>query len=100
MNMKYAVLATAALVFIPLATSKTAGDLCRGTAARGTDGNWYCSEVRAITYRNISQSGVYNRTTGVDPETGLCAHETVTYSAAGPRAPLFGEVYSRCIMQS
>ncbi|KAH7123639.1 putative TOS1-like glycosyl hydrolase-domain-containing protein [Dendryphion nanum] len=52
----------------------------------------YCAEVQAITYHNISQSGVYNRTTGVDPMTGLCAHETVEYSAAGPLSPLFGEL--------
>ncbi|OAL55744.1 hypothetical protein IQ07DRAFT_618163 [Pyrenochaeta sp. DS3sAY3a] len=48
--------------------------------------------VWAITYRNISQRGAYNRTTSVDPKTGLCGHERVNYPATGPSTPLFGEV--------
>jgi hypothetical protein len=72
--------------------SKTSSQLCSGTAELSSDGNWYCAEVWAITYRNISQPGVYNRTTLVDPRTGLCDHELVRYSANGPLTPLFGEV--------
>ena len=73
------------------AYSKTSGQLCSGTAEL-SNGNWYCSEVRAITYRNISQPGVYNRTTYVDPDTGLCGHERLDYPATGSLTPLFGEV--------
>ncbi|KAH8732758.1 putative TOS1-like glycosyl hydrolase-domain-containing protein [Phaeosphaeriaceae sp. PMI808] len=64
---------------LPLTFSKTSGELCRGT-------------VWAITYRNISQAGAYNRTTNVDPKTGLCGHERVLYEGNGPLTPLFGEV--------
>ncbi|KAH6638068.1 putative TOS1-like glycosyl hydrolase-domain-containing protein [Boeremia exigua] len=67
--------------FIPFAHSKTAGQLCAGTA-----------ELQAITYRNISQPGAYNRTTYVDPSTGICGHETVRYPATSSLTPLFGEV--------
>lgn len=87
--MKHAILIT---ILLPFAHSKTAGELCRGTAELSKDGNWYCSEVRAITYRNISQAGAYNRTTYVDPRTGLCGHERLEYPGVGPLTPLFGEV--------
>lgn len=80
------------VVFAPLALSRTAAQLCRGTAARADDGNWYCSQVTAITYKNISQPGEYNKTTRVNPSTGLCDHEPVAYSGAGPATPLIGEV--------
>lgn len=77
---------------LPFACSRTSGELCSGTSQRSADGNWYCSEVWAITYRNISQPGVYNRTTSVDPQTGICSHERVNYEGTGPLTPLFGEV--------
>ncbi|KAF2831434.1 hypothetical protein CC86DRAFT_443130 [Ophiobolus disseminans] len=77
---------------LPFAYSRTSGELCKGTNQRAPDGNWYCSEVWAITYRNISQSGVYNRTISVDAKTGICEHERVNYEGTGPLTPLFGEV--------
>ncbi|KAF9699574.1 hypothetical protein EKO04_002562 [Ascochyta lentis] len=80
------------ITLVPFTHSKTAGQLCSGTAERASDGNWYCSEVLAITYNNISQPGAYNRTTYVDPSTGICGHETVRYPATGQLTPLFGEV--------
>ncbi|KAF2627786.1 hypothetical protein BU25DRAFT_439766 [Macroventuria anomochaeta] len=67
--------------FASLAYGKTAVQLCAGTA-----------ELSAITYYNISQPGAYNRTTYVDPSTGICGHETVRYPAISSLAPLFGEV--------
>lgn len=70
---------------------KTSGELCWGSA-REDGGNWYCREVTAITYKNISSAGFYNRTTRVDPNTGLCSHERVAYSATGTDAPFFGQV--------
>lgn len=87
--MRYTILVTA---FIPSVYSKTSGQLCAGTAELSNDGNWYCSEVQAITYRNISQPGAYNRTTSIDPRNGLCSHERLDYPSTGPLTPLFGEV--------
>jgi hypothetical protein len=81
------------LTLLPsLVLSKTAAQLCRGTSTLADDGNWYCSEVRAITYKNISQPGEYNRTTRVNPKTGLCEHEPVAYSGVSLTTPLIGEV--------
>ena len=77
---------------LPFVFGRTSGELCRGTGERASDGNWYCSEVWAITYRNISQPGVYNRTIEVDPQTGICRHERVDYRGTDPLTPLFGEV--------
>ena len=77
---------------IHLAYGMTTSQLCADTAERASDGNWYCTEVLAVTYNNISQSGAYNRTTYVDPSTGICGHETVQYPATGPLTPFFGEV--------
>jgi hypothetical protein len=90
--MKHTFFNTLLTSLLPIAYGKTSGELCRGTGARAPDGNWYCSEVSAITYRNISQAGVYNQTTSVDPKTGICGHETVGYEGTGPLTPLFGEV--------
>lgn len=91
-NMHYFLIFSAILSLTKPMLGMTSGQLCRGTAMRAEDGNWYCSEVQAITYRNISQAGAYNRTTGVDPNTGLCAHERVSYSGTGSLTPLFGQV--------
>lgn len=92
--MTYALLGTFCLLclLIQAAHCRTAAQLCRGTAERADDGNWYCAEVTAITYKNISQAGEYNRTTRVNPKTGLCDHEPVAYSGVGPFTPLIGEV--------
>jgi hypothetical protein len=91
--MKFYISRTAAMALLPsLAFGKTSGQLCRGDSAKAEDGNWYCSEVQTITYRNISQSGAYNRTIRVDPDTGRCTHETISYSGNGVLTPLLGEV--------
>ena len=79
-------------LFTSFVYGKTASELCRGTAEQSHNGNWYCSEVRAITYRNISQAGAYNQTTSIDPSTGLCGHARLDYASTGPLTPLFGEV--------
>lgn len=90
--MQYFLFFLAVYLSPPPVFAKTAGQLCQGTAAEANDGNWYCSQVTAITYRNISQAGFYNRTIGIDPNSGLCAHETVSYSGTGSLTPLFGQV--------
>jgi hypothetical protein len=79
--------------FLPCSVvGKTSAQLCRGTSTMADDGNWYCSQVNAITYKNISQPGEYNRTTRVNPKTGLCEHEPVAYSGVSELTPLIGEV--------
>ncbi|CBX95498.1 hypothetical protein LEMA_P026500.1 [Plenodomus lingam JN3] len=88
--MRHSILISA--IFLPFTYSKTSSQLCSGTAVLSEDGNWYCSEVEAITYHNISQPGAYNRTTSIDPRTGLCSHARQDYSSTGPHTPLFGEV--------
>jgi len=88
--MKYTILVASSI--LPCVYSRTSGELCSRTSERASDGNWYCSEVRAITYRNISQPGFYNRTTDVNPQNGICGHEPVRYGANDPLTPLYGEV--------
>ncbi|KAF2754329.1 hypothetical protein EJ05DRAFT_156191 [Pseudovirgaria hyperparasitica] len=53
-------------------------------------GNWYCQEVKKISYTGINQSGSYKATTAMDENTGVCSRKDVSYS--GPGAPLDGEV--------
>ncbi|KAF2855473.1 hypothetical protein T440DRAFT_474885 [Plenodomus tracheiphilus IPT5] len=88
--MKHAILIATSV--LPVVYGKSSGQLCAGTAELSKDGNWYCSEVSAITYRNISQPGAYNRTISIDPRTGLCSHARQDYPNTGPQTPLFGEV--------
>lgn len=93
-NMKHILLF--ASFALPFACSKPSAQLCSGTAEQASDGNWYCAEVWAITYRNISQAGVYNQTTFIDPNKGICGHERVNYGGTDPLTPLFGEVVLLC----
>lgn len=51
---------------------------------------WYCSEVKAITYSNFPGTGSYNKVTDMDADSGQCASEKHTYS--GSLAPLSEEV--------
>ncbi|KAF2204489.1 hypothetical protein GQ43DRAFT_409475 [Delitschia confertaspora ATCC 74209] len=84
-------LSLAALSLLPLVTTKTSAQLCNIHTSE-TDGNWYCLEVDKIIYRNISQSGTYNRTSNMDIPNGLCSHDPVAYSGTDLLAPLIGEV--------
>jgi hypothetical protein len=93
-NMKHVLLF--ASFALPFARGKPSAQLCSGTAEQASDGNWYCAEVWAITYRNISQAGVYNQTTFIDPNKGICGHERVSYGGTDPLTPLFGEVVLLC----
>ncbi|CAI6271715.1 unnamed protein product [Periconia digitata] len=84
---------TSFLLTIPLHVfGKSAAKLCHGSATLADDGNWYCSQVNAITYKNINQAGRYNRTTGIDPDSGVCHHEPIAYSGIGATTPLIGEL--------
>ena len=57
----------------------------------GTDsgGNWYCSQVDAITYNGVGAAGSYNRVTSMD-SSGSCSSTPFSYS--GNVAPLDEEV--------
>ncbi|KAL8714794.1 MAG: hypothetical protein Q9220_001307 [cf. Caloplaca sp. 1 TL-2023] len=63
---------------------------CAAGTARELGGNWYCSEVKTITYSNFPGSGSYNKITNMDSATGKCTTEKHTYS--GSLAPLNEEL--------
>ncbi|KAI9811363.1 MAG: target of Sbf [Pycnora praestabilis] len=52
-------------------------------------GNYYCSEVTAITYKNVGGSGSYQATTNM-ADDGTCSQASTAYS--GPMAPMDEEV--------
>lgn len=58
--------------------------------AQEINGNWYCSEVKAITYDGFPGRGKYNRVTNMDAETGQCASQPQEYN--GSLSPLNEEV--------
>ncbi len=64
------------------------------TTVRASDcyeekGNWYCSQVEAISYSNFGTAGQYQKVTYMDT-AGTCDFATQTYS--GGMAPFDGEV--------
>ena len=59
---------------------------------------WYCSEVKAITYSNFPGSGSYDKITNMDPNTGQCTSEKHAYS--GSLAPMSEEVSAQAIVSS
>ncbi|KAL8684544.1 MAG: hypothetical protein Q9224_006284, partial [Gallowayella concinna] len=63
---------------------------CAAGTAQQIGGNWYCSEVKAITYSNFPGTGTYNKITNMDSETGQCTSEKHTYS--GSLAPMSEEL--------
>ena len=76
------------LVTISRAQACAAGS---GTGtAQEINGNWYCSQVSAITYQNFPGHGYYNRVTNMDADTGECSSQAYAYS--GSLSPLNEEV--------
>ncbi|KAL8779344.1 MAG: hypothetical protein Q9213_006987 [Squamulea squamosa] len=71
------------------AVSVTAQACIAGTAQQ-IGGNWYCSEVKAITYSNFPGTGSYNKITNMDASTGQCISEKHSYT--GSLAPLSEEL--------
>lgn len=53
-------------------------------------GNFYCSQVDAITYTSVGGSGSYNKVTNMDSDSGTCSNEPYGYS--GSLSPLNEEV--------
>ena len=73
------------------------GQACKAGTAQEINGNWYCSEVKAITYKNFPGNGSYNKVTDMNPNTGQCSTEKYDYS--GSLAPLNEEVsYSMILL--
>ena len=44
---------------------------CAAGVAQEINGNWYCSKVSAITYKNFPGHGYYNKVTDMDEVCGL-----------------------------
>ena len=65
---------------------------CAAGSALEINGNWYCSEVTAVTYTDFRGVGSYERITDMDAKTGDCASARYNYS--GSLSPLNEEVGS------
>ncbi|CAO1598210.1 target of Sbf [Xanthoria calcicola] len=85
----YKVIPAVVIAALHGAVSVTAQACAAGTAQQ-IDGNWYCSEVKAITYSNFPGTGSYDKITNMDPNTGQCTSEKHAYS--GSLAPMSEEL--------
>lgn len=63
---------------------------CAAGTAQEIRGNWYCSEVTAVTYTDFPGVGSYDKITGMDADTGDCSR--VRYNYSGSLSPLNEEV--------
>lgn len=63
---------------------------CTAGTAQEINGNWYCSEVTAVTYTNFPGVGSYDKITDMDTETGGCS--SLQYNYSGSLSPLNEEV--------
>lgn len=61
------------------------------------EGNYYCSQVDAITYTSVGGAGSYNKITNMDSNSGTCSSEAYGYS--GSLSPLNEEVCSTARME-
>ncbi|KAF1818948.1 uncharacterized protein K489DRAFT_293708, partial [Dissoconium aciculare CBS 342.82] len=52
--------------------------------------NWYCSEVKAISYTGVGSAASYKKITSMNPSNGVCSSTPFAYS--GPLSPLNEEV--------
>lgn len=58
------------------------------------NGNYYCSQVDAITYTSVGGNGSYDKVTSMGSNTATCSSEPYGYS--GSLSPLNEEV-STCL---
>lgn len=82
--------ASCTLVLTLTLTTSVSAQACAAGSAQEILGNWYCSEVKAITYTNFPGNGYYNKITGMDANTGQCTGEQYHYT--GSLSPLNEEV--------
>ena len=92
---QHAVAGTAAIALITpflilLGATESNAQACAAGTAQEINGNWYCSEVNAISYTNFPGNGSYNKVTNMDAATGQCSFEQYGYS--GNLSPLNEEV--------
>lgn len=65
---------------------------CAAGTAQEINGNWYCSEVTAVTYASFPGFGSYEKITDMNVNTGDCS--SVRYNYSGSLSPLNEEVGS------
>ncbi|KAL8872001.1 MAG: hypothetical protein Q9174_002296 [Haloplaca sp. 1 TL-2023] len=79
-----------ALAAVLYGAAAVVGQACVEGSAEQIKGNWYCSEVKAITYSNFPGTGSYDKITNMDAATGQCSSEKHSYS--GSLAPMSEEL--------
>lgn len=89
----YFILVTGITPFLATLNTVTAQACAAGTAEE-IMGNWYCSEVKAVTYANFPGFGSYEKITDMDEDTGECS--SVHYNYKGSLSPLNEEVDLPC----
>jgi len=62
------------------------------------EGNFYCSQVEAVTYTGVGGHGSYDKITYMDSASGVCSSEPFGYS--GSLSPLNEEVRQPSKMKS
>lgn len=72
-----------------LLAATASADLC-AHGSTDDNGNYYCQEVKAITYTGVGGSGSYNKVTNMDGSSGTCSSTPFGYS--GSLSPLDEEV--------
>ncbi|KAI5366472.1 hypothetical protein Slin14017_G041120 [Septoria linicola] len=72
-----------------LFAATVSADLC-SYGSTDDNGNYYCKEVKAITYTGVGGSASYNKITSMDGTSGTCSSSPYGYS--GSLAPLDEEV--------
>ncbi|KAF6240147.1 hypothetical protein HO173_001757 [Letharia columbiana] len=63
---------------------------CAAGTAQEINGNWYCSEVNAVTYASFPGFGSYEKITDMNANTGDCS--SVRYNYSGSLSPLNEEL--------
>ncbi|KAL2041325.1 hypothetical protein N7G274_005707 [Stereocaulon virgatum] len=86
----HSVAGTAVVVAFYLRLRIVNAQACAAGPAQEINGNWYCSEVDAISYANFPGTGYYNKVTDMDESTGECTTERYNYS--GSLSPLDEEL--------
>ena len=72
-----------------LFAATVSADLC-SYGSTDDNGNYYCKEVKAITYEGVGGSDSYNKVTSMDSTSGTCG--STPYGYSGSMSPLDEEV--------
>lgn len=71
-----------AVVIPSLVLSDRVAAQCAAGTTQEISGNWYCSEVTAITYANFPGFGSYEKITDMDVNTGDCSSVRYNYKGS------------------